>query len=294
MKKIDLNKGNKVFRSLMGMFLVVLSIAHIGCNDDPKPDDNENGEEGIYIGTTLYSNIKEALDAAQGTTAVITVKNYQYGIPFSSSYTIPENTHITIEGEGSVEQFLSAPSSSIVYFILDKNSSSLTLNNIVLNKARVKISDGTFVMLDGAKIEKNNQENTNGGGVVMSGGVFIMKEGSSITNNTIVKDEGSGYNYISRTGRGGAVHLGGGTFTMEGGEIYENTASYTGGLYITGGDFIMKGGRIYSNVATSSDNNYNLFISYLNDVQDGTAVYSDGTPILEPGTNGTNEDITGR
>lgn len=270
--------------------LVTLAFTHTGCSSDDDDKTVHNGEpEGIYIGTTSYNGLQAALEAAKGTTATIVVNNYQNGAPFSFSYTVPPNTHITIEGKGSCEQFLSSTSTG---FTLNNANSSLTLSNITIKRSTVKIINGTFTMLSGAKIINNERDGANGGGVDMSGGTFIMK-GGEITNNMSTADPGSGYNPVNRTGRGGGVCMGGGTFTMEGGEIHKNAATYTGGLYIAGGSFIMKGGRIHSN-ASIQNTSHNLFILTSNDVQQGTAVYGDGTPILEAGSNGTGEDITGR
>ena len=96
---------------------------------------------------------------------------------------------------------------------------------------------------------------------VNSGGNFIMNSGTriadntySITNNSIYSD---GYS------QGGGVYIANnGTFTMNGGEIFGNTAnsasrtvhSYGGGVYITNGTFIMNDGKITGNTANFSSN----------------------------------------
>jgi hypothetical protein len=79
---------------------------------------------------------------------------------------------------------------------------------------------------------------------VESGGTLEMKAGALITGNTNTSASSSVY--------GGGVYVAGGTFTMSGGEISDNTASSAssgipdgggGGVSVTGGGtFTMSGG----------------------------------------------------
>jgi hypothetical protein len=250
-------------------------------------------KKGIYIGETQYESLISALQAAEGTTAVISV----YGNIFSSisshpllGYIIPQNTSITIEGAGIGEQTVYLNVSTGCFRIND--NVSLTIKNISLRNDRsvgrdgsiVNISGGTFTMLEGSKITKNLYPDGNGGGVSMSRGNFIMK-GGSITENSAPR--ASTNPLLIRIAQGGGVYMNGGTFTMEGGEITGNTAAYAGGIYIYGGSFVMKGGSIHSNIGTAGSKTLTL-------ISPGTAVYGDGTPILGEGSNGTSDDITGR
>jgi hypothetical protein len=72
---------------------------------------------------------------------------------------------------------------------------------------------------------------------IASGGSFTMKAGSKVHGNT-----------------GGGVSVSNdGTFTMSGGEINGNSASYGGGVYVnSGGTFTMSGGEIAGNTVSSS------------------------------------------
>jgi uncharacterized repeat protein (TIGR02543 family) len=251
-----------------------------------KSEGNNGDDEktGCYIGDTHYPYFGEAFAAAQGTTAVITV----YSNDLTSGRVLDENTHITIEGAGSGERTFEIGGGYDFFTI--KTGASLTLKNVTLDaggkstNSLIKIEGGTFTMLEGAKVRGAMYNDGRGGGVFMSSGNFVMKGGSIEENKVPIVSHG-----IIRIAQGGGVLMTGGTFTMEGGEITKNTAEYVGGLYIYGGSFVMKGGRIHSNVATSADSDSNLSLR-----SPGTAVYGDGTPILEEGNSGTSEEITGK
>ena len=104
----------------------------------------------------------------------------------------------------------------------------------------IYISGGTITMKDGAVIRDNNMNNraSYAAGVRVTGGTFIMDGGEIYNNNT--------------TKAGGGVYVEGGTFTMNGGTIRDNTASGGGGVYLSSGTFIMNGGTIRDNTASSN------------------------------------------
>jgi hypothetical protein len=121
---------------------------------------------------------------------------------------------------------------------------TLILENITLkgrdynNSSLVKVeSGGTLIMYEGAIITGNKMTSTtkNGGGVsVDSGGKLEMNEGANITGN--------------KSNYGGGVDNNG-TFEMNGGDIYDNTAQGDGGgvAVYNRGTFEMKGGSIQDN-----------------------------------------------
>ncbi|MDR1212277.1 MAG: cadherin-like beta sandwich domain-containing protein, partial [Spirochaetaceae bacterium] len=83
----------------------------------------------------------------------------------------------------------------------------------------------------------------NGGVFVASGGTFTM-EGGAIEDNTVSGDSG-----------GGVYVAGGGTFTMKSGDLQDNkaTSGSGGGVYIfTTGTFTMTGGNLQGNTASGS------------------------------------------
>jgi hypothetical protein len=293
--------------ALWTLFAVAAMATFFGCSDKDGTITEEDGTtDGIYIGDTRYDSLLSALQAAEGTTATIAIhdksvvySNLVYDNPSTTFYLFPEGTHITLEGKGSGERKVFCSAFVSPFFRLTKDT-SLTLKNITLDGAYstttrrsasiIEVSGGTFTMLEGSKIVGNNHEGS-GGGVYISeasGGDFIMK-GGFISGNTVTAQAG-----VLRTGQGGGVVMAGGTFTMEGGEISGNTATHVGGLYLRGGHFTMKGGTLRANSATGSANRDNLGLYFYNNVPQGTATYGDGTPILEPGSDGTSEDVVGR
>jgi uncharacterized repeat protein (TIGR02543 family) len=77
-----------------------------------------------------------------------------------------------------------------------------------------------------------------------SGGSFTLEEGSKVHGNT-----------------GGGVSVSG-TFTMSGGAISGNTASYGGGVYVySSGTFTMSGGAISGNSSSSSSSGGGVYVN---------------------------------
>jgi hypothetical protein len=130
---------------------------------------------------------------------------------------------------------------------------TLTLRDITLkgmgggnDYTLVKVNKGgNLILADNAVIYGHYNAKGHGGGVyVGSGGTFTMSGGEIRDNSTLF------YN-------GGGVYVGGGgTFTMSGGEIRENHASFGGGVCVqatttttSGGTFTMSDGEIWGNSA---------------------------------------------
>ena len=145
--------------------------------------------------------------------------------------------------------------------------------NTALFGGGVFMTSVTFTMSGGKISDNNTLSNGIGGGVFVNKGTFTMS-GGEISGNEA--DEGGGVVIISNfatysdgeatfimdsgkiTGNigrmlGGGVYLEGErvTFTMEGGEISDNTVlNYgAGGVFMEGHLFIMKGGKISANTA---------------------------------------------
>jgi hypothetical protein len=100
------------------------------------------------------------------------------------------------------------------------------------NEQLLSVLKGVTLVLDsGITLDGNNKEAHL---VYVSEGTFIMKAGSTV-----------------RDAKTSGVLVGGdGTFTMEGGNINRNTATYGGGVFVWNGTFTMKGGEISGNLAT--------------------------------------------
>ena len=164
-----------------------------------------------------------------------------------------------------------------------KAGASLTLKNITIDGNKNNISgfngplvmvNGSFTMLEGARLQNNNRSahGIYGGGVyVNSGGVFNMENGAVIAGNEMegIASGGSGvyvhtggtFNMNSGTisgntaapfGNGGGVLVwSGGAFNMAGGTLSGNSAMQGGGIQVSsGGNFTMSGGSVSGNSAT--------------------------------------------
>ncbi|GHV08669.1 hypothetical protein AGMMS50229_17440 [Campylobacterota bacterium] len=120
-----------------------------------------------------------------------------------------------------------------------------------------------------------------GGGAVFrinSGGALTLNDGITITGHV---------NTVSNPTSGGAVHVAGGTFTMNGGIIEGNKATWGGGVYIQSATFIMGGGKIRDNNATSGGGgvalNHGTFtaLTPINDDNKATYIYGNRANQVE-------------
>jgi fibronectin type 3 domain-containing protein len=157
---------------------------------------------------------------------------------------------ITIVGL-DVERTISSSANSILFSV--GSGVTLTLDDKITLVGRsinsvclVGVSGGTLVMNNGAKITGNSSSSSNssnrGGGVNVNSGIFTMNGGTISGNTASYALAASPY-----TGGGGGVYVSGGTFTMEGGTINGNTASGSGS---GGGSSSGGGGGVYVNGGT--------------------------------------------
>jgi len=127
-----------------------------------------------------------------------------------------------------------------------------------INIGRFLINSGTLIFDENITL-KGGEIQVNGGNLIMnlnscikdgnSSGVFVRSGTFTMTGGTI-----SG----NRASYGGGVYVSNGTFTMTGGTISGNRASYGGGVYVSNGTFIKQGtqsGIIYGNNAVGNDEN---------------------------------------
>ena len=166
----------------------------------------------------------------------VTLKNISSGNLF-----IIDNSsgNLTI---GGGEYTITLDGNKVAQSIISVSGGTATLadNGIITNAAAsgIKISSsGTFEMTGGT-IMNNNDSSSNGGGgaVFVQGGTFTMSGG-------ILKDNTS-------STFGGAVRMPSGTCTITGGSITGNTAGNKGGgVSVGGGTFELLGGSISNNSA---------------------------------------------
>jgi hypothetical protein len=184
---------------------------------------------------------------------------------------------------------------------VDGTSTKMTLeagakiqNNVSsANGGGVYINSGTFI-LSGGEIS-GNQGSSNGGGVYINSGEFKLQSGKISSNKTITgggNPSGGGvYIYGSNatlTMNGGeisgnsndyssgGVHINNGTFSLDGGTIYNNNSAYGGGVCMNTGTFNIRGGEIYSNTGSSEAGG--LYITNGIFTMSGGKIYNNSTP----------------
>jgi len=189
-------------------------------------------EAEARIGSTPYAKLTDALTAAANGTAsapteIIILKN----ITASEGYTIPNGKNIKLNVEAGQNITITAAAGNFNLFSVSNTSSSLTLGPTA--------SGGTLTLSGNdvaAEIDRR--------GVYVSGNgrILILNDGVTIT----------GFKYSNNDATiGGSVYVDGGTFTMEGGEIKNNSGDYKGsGVYVINGTFTMEGGKISGNTAS--------------------------------------------
>ena len=224
----------------------------------PFPDDGALADNGTYILTgdvTLAAN----LTVNSGVTAVIDLAGYTLKGNGSGSV-------ITVNG-GSLTLQNSSGSGKVTGGAIpeDANQSSWMLGDAVT------VNGGTFEM-EGGTITDNNASHCGGVVNVSNGGQFTMT-GGEISGNTGTGLNVTGSSSSATIGRGaaisgntvttdgascGGVHvLDGGSVTLNGGTISNNTVPENGGgVFINSGTFTMDSGSITGNTAGTDGNGW--------------------------------------
>jgi len=101
--------------------------------------------------------------------------------------------------------------------------------------------NSSFILSGNAAI-RDNVSGTNGGGVIAENSSSFTMTGGEIYNNT---SHSTGSNH-----GGGGVFVMASTFDMDGGEITNNNANRGGGVFVSRGSFNMQSGTIGGNTAT--------------------------------------------
>jgi hypothetical protein len=196
------------------------------------------------------------------------------------------NVNLTIMGMESERTIQLEDTANAALFELNNASASLTLgNNITLKgitntHSLVQVFAGTLTMKTGSKITGHEYVGGGGGGgVYVGGGTFTMNGGEISGNYFSLND-------LYENGNGGGVYVSGGTFTMTGGTISGNNVFHSlgygsgGGVFVNGGTFTMQSGEISGNAVFE--------LSY------GSGVYvNDGIFTMVGGTISGNGDRSG-
>ncbi len=131
----------------------------------------------------------------------------------------------------------------------------------------ISVAEGAeFTLTDGNPTKENTVgDKTVQGGVITGGKVIGCGGGIYVNSNAAFTMKGGNvsgniatFDSINYIGGGGGVYVENGSFTMEGGNVSGNTSTANyyngggGGVYVKGGSFTMKGGSISGNTATAS------------------------------------------
>jgi hypothetical protein len=164
-----------------------------------------------------------------------------------NSFTADAGKIITLEGDSAVRTIANGNSSTSL-FIVPSGIELVLGNNLILDGSGKAYP---VVRIDtGGTLAMNNGSKISGAaasGVRIGGGVFTMN-GGEISSNF----------FSSSYSHGGGVYVASGSFTMSGGTI-SGKSSYSsssggggGGVYVEGGSFTMSGGTISGNSAAAS------------------------------------------
>ncbi|MDR2783067.1 MAG: hypothetical protein LBB48_04390, partial [Treponema sp.] len=210
------------------------------------------GEKAAQIKADAAMRNAVASSAASFAWAVAAVNNDKAG----GVYTI------TLKGGFSADPVVFTANAVKTITLKGEGAARAITNNG--NEALFTVPKGISLVLEsGVTLDGNDKKASV---VVVQGGAFVMKTGGTVRGakggTTLTAD---GYEC------GGGVFVdGGGAFTIEGGTITGNTASYRGGgVYVRNGAFAMQGGIITGNTASSGGGVYVL--------EDGVFTLKDGT-----------------
>jgi hypothetical protein len=167
-------------------------------------------------------------------------------------YTIVLTANETISANGSMKPQTLDYGGKTVSITITGDSTERTVSLTYYQSPIFTVESGVTLTLGNNLVLRGHSNNKASLVQVNHGGALVMQAGSKITGNTAI-------NSISH---GGGVYVSG-TFTMNGGEISDNSSfglitststsyssySHGGGVYVYGGTFTMNGGKISGNTA---------------------------------------------
>jgi len=227
--------------------------------DSEKPDSDQPDSPITVSGNTLAAKLQwVSANAKSNSGYLLEVTNDEDLPPQNLTYTGKSNITIQLKGIGSSKNIALSGTGSLFSIF-----SSVTL------------------ILDENLILSGKDDNTASLVTVNSGGTLIMNQGVKITDNT------SSSNYDG----GGGVYVDNGTFTMNGGEISNNTAFHNaGGVFVSNGTFTMNDGKVSGNFA-KGDSSFGggVVVSYYTFTMNGGEISGNTAAGIGGGvyTNGT-------
>lgn len=215
----------------------------------------------------LVSNVTELNDAlvAGGYIKMTTNIGNGAGEDQNNGFTIGSNTTVNVN--------------------LDLNGYTLSNNYYVPQRTSViTIHSGSTVTIQDSNSSGNGNGNITGGisqnsvrgGGIHNYGTLTIQSGKISGNNACIAGGGGTY-----TGGGGAIYNeSGATLTIEGGEIYNNTAHQVGGIY-NAGTLHLNGGYIHNNGSNTTNNTVDGIHN-----TSGATLYISGAPRIVNNSNG--------
>jgi hypothetical protein len=186
----------------------------------------KNPEETLFITTTSETGLRAAVNK-DAKSVVITLDS---DIQLTKPLIIPTNKNITLTSNNITNGFYKLIGANKEFTIIVKDYSVLWLDGVVVTHEKGAYGGGY-------------ERGVYGGGIFVDfNGTLIFYSGT-ICDNIIPNDHA-----ITETYGGGVVNVG--TFSMIGGEIFNNTG-YTGGGVLNYGTFEMSGGKIFDNTASA-------------------------------------------
>ena len=200
-----------------------------------------NGDTTIVVTNDILIGANDAIPAITTNIILTTTAGENHRIYRTAENTSYQSGMFTIQNGGN----LTIRGNTSGTLTLDGNQTEVSDNGQTLVWIN---SGGNFTLNSGGVLTNNNvtgqsasgTEQKNSGAVYVNSGMFTMN-GGEISNNTVGNS-------------GGGVYVFGGTFTMNDGEIFNNTAGTNGGgVCISTGTFTMNGGTITNNTATGGN-----------------------------------------
>lgn len=210
----------------------------------------------LCVGVSLLSPKAQKAYAAEGDVVQVKASTTKSYATFDDAITdigniSNGNVEIKLLGNAMATKELSSGNNA-KYFTLDLNGYALTVNSPV-KCARLTLKDSMAGTTDSAYLHEISNPTTadTTDTVQIYGGVLTNPSGRALT-------VGSTYEVAMESGTiagcaDSGVYVDRGDFTMTGGTISYNTATYGGGVYIQEGDFTMTGGTISYNTTTEKN-----------------------------------------
>jgi hypothetical protein len=205
---------------------------------------------------TLAAKLDAALDSPTGSYTIALDGTETTFVPKDLKVEGGKDITLTIRGNGQTVSLDDNGSNGSLFTLSPDSSSSLililqaiTLEGKDGNTAPVvRVKDGGTLELKAGSSITGNTSNTSGGGVLVDKGGTLSMSGGEISDNTV----------SGGTSCGGGVYINGGTFTMSSGTISGNKTTGSGaggqygggGVFVTnGGSFTMSGGKVSANTS---------------------------------------------